>query len=373
MAKKKVKLLLVSNMYPSKKYPHYGVFVRNTEMILKEMDEIKVTRVSIPKIDSKPLKMMYYLVFYIKMIFLGIFGGFDVIYGHFISHIARPLMIIKKLRRHIRIVINVHGNDVVPDCSKDEKWIPIVRKSMGIIDNIIVPSTYFRDIMINEYHVAETSITVFPSGGVNTSVFFPVERDKVLKKYNLDSSYKYIGYISRIELNKGWDTFLKAAKELVNDEKIKFIVVGDGAESNKYDLLVKEYQIEDRIIKRKLLSQDEIAEIFNILDVFVFPTRRKSESLGLVGLEAMACGSIVLASNLYGPSTYIKDTENGFMFDCNSHCDLADKITRILSLNSNERKQISDKAVLTAYEYSESNISEKLINVFEDMVYKKGV
>ena len=53
--------------------------------------------------------------------------------------------------------------------------------------------------------------------------------------------------------------------------------------------------------------QEYLVNIYNSLDIFVFPTYRKSESLGLVGLEAMACETLVIASNNYGPTDYIKD------------------------------------------------------------------
>ena len=46
------------------------------------------------------------------------------------------------------------------------------------------------------------------------------------------------------------------------------------------------------------------------LDVFVFPTYTKCESLGLVGLEAMSCEVLVTASNCYGPTSYLVDKKN---------------------------------------------------------------
>ena len=62
------KILLISNMYPSKKYKHYGVFVQNTASILKN-NGYQVDVSALKKKDSKLGKLGGYLSFYIKSIF----------------------------------------------------------------------------------------------------------------------------------------------------------------------------------------------------------------------------------------------------------------------------------------------------------------
>ena len=61
------KILLISNMYPSKKYKHYGVFVQNTESILKN-NGYQVDVSVLKKKDSKLGKLGGYLSFYIKLL-----------------------------------------------------------------------------------------------------------------------------------------------------------------------------------------------------------------------------------------------------------------------------------------------------------------
>ena len=79
-----------------------------------------------------------------------------------------------------------------------------------------------------------------------------------------------------------------------------------------------------------MVSQDELLDIYNSLEVFIFPTYRKSESLGLVGLEAMACERFLIASKNYGPTDYIIDNKNGFMFKPKNEIDLKNKIIHVL-------------------------------------------
>src|SRR5699024_3383369 len=93
----------------------------------------------------------------------------------------------------------------------------------------------------------------------------------------------------------------------------KFIVVGSGAEEQKFNELVKKLQLENKIVRFKLQDQTNLRHIYNSLDLFCFPTYRKSESLGLVGLEAMACGKITISTKERAPPSYIIDEKNGFL------------------------------------------------------------
>lgn len=362
-----MKILLVANMYPSLQYPHYGVFVQNSEKILKQMENIEVKNVVIHKTNSKIVRIMFYLFFYIKIIFYVGSRKYDVLYGHFISHIAIPIWLLKKINKKIKIVVNVHGNDIVPDSKKDEKWTPIVKKVIPLIDRFVVPSTYFEEIMIHEYDIDKQTITVFPSGGVNRQVFYLKNKTDLYKKYNLDSNKKYIGYVSRIEKNKGWDIFLEAVQLLKTKNDIRCIVVGDGEENKLYNKMVKELGVEKMIIKFNLLSQQQISDLFNILDVFCFPTYRKSDSLGLVGMEAMACGSIVVASDKYGPSTYMMDTVNGFTIDALRPEQLHKAILKVLTLSEEKKDEIRLQAMNTVERYEQKNVSHVLIKLFESL------
>ena len=73
------KILLISNMYPSKKYKHYGVFVQNTASILKN-NGYQVDVSALKKKDSKLGKLGGYLSFYIKSIFLCLFHHYDYLF-----------------------------------------------------------------------------------------------------------------------------------------------------------------------------------------------------------------------------------------------------------------------------------------------------
>lgn len=157
-----MKILLAANMYPSNKYPHYGIFVKNTEEILKTMENVQIKKVVIKKTNNLLVKILSYALFYVRIVLYVCAGRYDVLYGHFLSHISLPIIVARKINKKIKIVVNVHGNDVVPDQKKDEKWEKIIRKAIPLINYIIVPSDYFLQIMQTVYNVKKNSFLFSP-------------------------------------------------------------------------------------------------------------------------------------------------------------------------------------------------------------------
>lgn len=357
-----MKILLVANMYPSKKYPHYGVFVENTYEQLRKRGYC-VDKVVLHKKDIRILRQMAYVLFYVRIVVKCLFGKYDFVYGHFISHIAIPLLFSNFFKNN-KLILNAHGNDLVPEDEKDEKLAKYVKKILEKSDRAVVPSCYFKDILVQEYQYKAEKIYIYPSGGVDSSVFYSMEQAEARQELNLQNDMTYIGYASRIEKDKGWDTFLKMISEN-NWENVKFIIVGNGSEEEKMNQMLKKLKIENRILRFPFMKQTELNLLYNALDVFVFPTYRKSESLGLVGLEAMACGCVVVASKYAGPATYIEQGVNGFFFQKENAEDLKCVVNQVLDADELVLKQISMNARERAKEYDQDKIQDILYNIFE--------
>lgn len=363
-----MKIHLISNMYPCDKQPSYGVFVKNTEEILLEAG-FSVDKTVLNKETNKFLKFIKYLMYYLKIFIKGLIKNYDVTYVHYAAHNALILLILKKIKKNMVIITNVHGSDVVPEVPSQEKYQPFVHKLLNTTDVVITPSKYYKELVKSKYNL-KNSIKVFPSGGVNKNMFFEIDdKDVIFQKLNIDSQYNYLGYISRLDIGKGWDILLSAMKELKSEEiltryNLKAIIVGDGKEKEKFLQMVSEFGLENDIIHFPLLPQNELNLIYNIIDVFCFPTTRRGESLGLVGLEAMACGTPVIGSKIGGLLDYIEDGINGYFFEVGSPHDLKDKILQFYSLSSEQKTEMSRKAKVKAMDYEVNNIKGILVNIF---------
>ena len=367
--KEKKKILLISNMYPSKKFKHYGSFVKNVEEDLKI--SYQVDKVVMKKQSNKYLKLIAYLKFYLISFIKSIFNSYDIIYVHFISHSTFPVLPSIITTNYTKLYLNVHGNDVVADTKKDKKNMGRSQIALKYADKVIVPSKYYQEVMQNQYQVPEEKIFVYPSGGVNTTTIVPKDKDKCKEKLGLSKNITYYGMVSRIEKDKGWDTLLEAIFFLKRENclrDIKIIIIGTGVEQEQFTKLIHKYHLEQDIIQKDFVYQTELVDYYNAFDLLIFPTKRKSESLGLVGLEAMACKTFVIACDLYGPKEYMIDKENGFTYqDVKDGKELAKKIKQYQNLTTRSKNEIIENAYQTSQKYDNKKIKQNLKKIFEEV------
>ena len=367
-----MKILLVANMYPSSNFPSYGVFVQNTEKILQK-EGFQVDKAVLQKKTSKVAKLIGYAMYYSKILSKGMSGKYDAIYVHYASHNAMPLLWLKKLKPSVRIVTNLHGSDVVPKVASQEKYQPAVKKLLQKSSLIITPSHYYEKLVQQKYEV-KTPIRVFPSGGVNAEVFHP-EKDRkkeIMSQLGLDPKFRYIGYVGRLDVGKGWDHYLRAISFYIKEKpeergKTRFIAVGSGKDDEAFKELAKTLEIEDVLVHFPLMKQSDLANVYNVIDVFVFPTTRKGESLGLVGLEAMACQTPIIASAIGGILDYVDNGQNGWLFTPGDAVQLKDLLVNFDLLTPQQYATISQKAYETALQYEQTAIQSKLASIFNEL------
>lgn len=364
-SEKNKSMLLISNLYPSEKYPFYGTFVKHFNDISENYFD--VDKIVLFKVNSKLKKLINYFLFYGKIIFNILFKKYDVIYVHYISHVSIPLLLCKKLKK-FNLYTNVHGSDIIPVSNLGKRLLKYTASILNKSQCVIVPSSYFKELVKEEFGIDEKEIRVYASGGIKEEVFYKrndTSKNDILKKFNLEEDKKYIGFASRIIKGKGWEIFIEAINlmKINNDEvgdKYKFIIIGNGKEYKKMIKMIEEYGLEDYIVLFNLLSQEELAEMYSIMDWFVFPTYCK-ESLGLVGIEAMACGTPVIASNMAGPTTYVKDNINGFLFKPKDVKALYNAILKSINMSDSVYEKMQKQCLETASDYT----SEAIIDSYE--------
>lgn len=358
------RVLIVSNMYPSNKYPSYGIFVKRFCEELKRIN-INFELSCMKKSRFKILKILNYFNFYLITFFKIILKKYDIIYIHYASHSCIPALFASKFKK-LRIYTNVHGSDVVPENKKQLKFQKYTQKVLSISEKIIVPSIYFKRYVSNKYGIEEDKINIYPSSGIDIEKFYPYPASKIKelkRKYNIEEDKTIFLYAGRITEGKGWDILLNSIN-LIDSKNCVFIIAGDGNQLVEFSALCSKLKLNDRIIKLPLLSEKELINYYNLSDAFIFPTRREGESLGLVALESMACGTPVISSDFAAPSYYVKNGVNGYKFEVNNSHMLASIMKKFIE-SEYSKKQISKKCRDSIKCYSSSLIREELKKIFE--------
>lgn len=351
-----MKILLVSNMFPSAEDRVYGVFVKNFIENMKrsgaEFCDICVIK---GKRKGKLFKITAYIRLYVSVLLKALFRNYDIMYVHYPLHTA-PLIRLIRMFSARPLVLNFHGSDLFIS-EKVNRFIKNQSEKLATeAEMVVVPSRVFKNGIIEKLNVHESKIIVSPSGGVNFGIF---------NRNELDSPEKRefsAGYISRIDKGKGWEVFIKAVALLKNTGELKgkrFLLLGSGKQDDLKEKMIEENNLIENVFVSRSVPQHELARYYRSLELFVFPSER--ESLGLVGLEAMACGVPVLGADNDGISSYIDNGENGLLFKKGDAQDLAEKISDFFKMSKVKRMEMEEKAYETASNYEDSRIATELL------------
>ena len=118
-----------------------------------------------------------------------------------------------------------------------------------------------------------------------------------------------VGYIGLLTYNKGVHLIARAAKKLSSPELIDFIIAGDGEQVYRDELTAEFVGI-----SASFVGWVAPTDFYDKIDILVVPSLWR-EPFGRVCIEAFAAGVPVLASNIGGLATIVRDSRNGFLFD----------------------------------------------------------
>lgn len=362
-----MKILVVSNMFPDEKNPSYGIFVRKFCDQLRSIN-IEYELVVMRKSSIGIGKIYRYIKFYLTAIFKLICFKYDLIYVHYAAHSSVPVLLVNKFIK-MKIYTNVHGSDIIPENHKQEKMQKFTCEILEISTKIIVPSEYFKSIVCEKYNIDKKKVFVYPSGGIDSKIFHKMgsaEIEATKKKYGFNNDKVTFAIVGRISEGKGWDVFIDAVCILNNKNmEANFVIVGEGPQEDKMTESLKDKMMDNSIIRIGLLPHEELAHFYSAIDYLVFPTKRKGESLGLVAIEAMACGTPVIASDFAAPHYYMKDYFNGRLFEAGNSKELADIMNECV-YDREAYYKLRTGALNTAEKYKEENIIDILNSILKD-------
>lgn len=262
--------------------------------------------------------------------------------------------------------ITSHGSDMM-GYNIDNSFGVYCEKAIENCDKIITISKKNNEVVLENFPQAKNkSITL--KNGYDTQIFHlkNLKKQEVLKGFNINKDYKKIVlYAGRLTENKGIDVLLNAANIYEDEDTITIIAGGGG--------LLGDLKKQSSELNLKNIAfvgdqtQENLSKLYNIADVLAVPSR--VEGFGLVAIEALACGTPVVATNKGGMTDFIND-KVGALVDVEDEVMLEKEISKILNGNRTfNRLELSQYA---QNNYSQEAVINDLINIYKDIIDNKN-
>jgi D-inositol-3-phosphate glycosyltransferase len=223
------------------------------------------------------------------------------------------------------------------------------------------------------YDADPDRIEIVPPG-VDHVMFSPGDRASARRKLHIDAE-RVLLFVGRIQPLKGTDLAVRCLAAL-DDPSAALIVVGgpsgpDGeTELRRVHALADDLGVAERIRWVPPQPHDRLADYYRAADVCVVPSR--TESFGLVALEAAACGTPVVAAAVGGLRSLVDDGETGFLVDSRNPAAYAAPVAKLLD-DSALAYDMGRLAAARSLRYSWSMTAARLRRLYGDLVARTPV
>jgi len=242
------------------------------------------------------------------------------------------------------------------------KEMPLI---IGGCDGIITVSEFSKRDILKFFPIDEKKIFVTPLAA--DKKYTPL--DKVLCKNFLSDEYNivdpFILYLGGFSERKNVVSVLTAFSKIYSDlnKKYKLVIVGGYKDSSQRLVkLTNELKICNDVIFTGFVPEEHLPIFYNCCDTFVYPSFY--EGFGLPPLEAMNCGTPVIASNLTSIPEVVGDA--GILINPYDISELSLAIGNLLS-NENLREELSHKGLKRAEEFSWQSTAQNTLKVYENV------
>jgi D-inositol-3-phosphate glycosyltransferase len=248
----------------------------------------------------------------------------------------------------------------------------------------IVAATPAELAQLQWLYRADTSKVEIVPPGVDISHFYPIPQDEAKEFIGLQPCDQLLLFVGRIEPLKGIDNLIEAiailrrqgvyvSLSVIGGDPDQVVVSHDGAETKRsvefnmpemkrLQEMRTRYGMEDLVAFLGRRSQDTLPYYYSAAEAVVVPSHY--ESFGMVALEAMACGTPVVASQVGGLAYLVQDGETGYTVPADDPQALADALNRLLK-DPEMRARMGLKAAEFAKEYAWSKIAARIIKIYE--------
>jgi D-inositol-3-phosphate glycosyltransferase len=243
----------------------------------------------------------------------------------------------------------------------------------------VVASTQAELAQFQWLYKVDTSTTEVIPPGVDTAHFYPIPVDEAKEYIGVPPEQNLLLFVGRIERLKGIDTLLEAMALLkeegvLQEHPVSLMVIGGEPNAGSEDMAAEMARLKgiceslgmgDLVTFLGKRDQDTLQYYYSAAEIVVVPSHY--ESFGLVALEAMACGTPVVASETGGLVFLVRDGETGFHVPAGDAKALADRLQTLIQ-DEVLRARLGRQAAEYAKGYDWSVVADHIVSLYNNVL-----
>ena len=250
---------------------------------------------------------------------------------------------------------------------ESELRLSVEENVMRRVDAIVVSTEQEKQDLVRLYRAVLRNVRVVPAG-VDAELFQPADATDARRDLGLTEG-KIILYVGRIEPLKGLDILISALTLMEDTSDTRLVIVGGelgkDAEIKRLKSLVRDLDLEEMVTFAGAVSHTALPDYYNAADVFVLPSYH--ESFGLVALEAMACGTPLVASRVSGLTSFVKEGVTGYLIPWHCPEPFAQRIEMLLS-NASLRRAMGEASRARALEMTWARAANRMLDAYSSVM-----
>jgi len=284
-----------------------------------------------------------------------------------VSHCASGHLVAEEIKRYYpeaRRVCGIHKADISKIGKGERDYLECFRHADLIACRSFSIERLYRRIMIPEPLPDNLFIT---HSGIGRH--FVESPERIQKKSERMKLPVKIVTVSSLIPRKKIDVILRALAEL-KELEWEFQIIGEGRERTRLERLTEELNIRTRVSFAGYLKHPDVALELWKSDLFILVSER--ETFGLVYLEAMAKGCVVIGAKDWGIDGIVKNRENGFLCKTDSTADIRSILEEVLIFSQEEWQKYISASYDTALQYEEEKIADRYLARIAGIVNKSS-
>jgi glycosyltransferase involved in cell wall biosynthesis len=192
-----------------------------------------------------------------------------------------------------------------------------LQRALQHANRILAVSNYTRRRLLEEQCFDPCKVLLLPDTFDSNRFNIGPKPEYLLRRYGLSHTQPVILTVARLaasEQRKGYDNLLKSLPQVRREiPDVHYLIVGQGDDRPRIEEIVAQLGLQRSVTLAGYVPNGELCDHYNLCDVFAMPS--KQEGLGIVYLEALACGKPTLGGNKDGAIDALCQGELGILVD----------------------------------------------------------